>query len=305
VFDQRWLEYELLEKHSIRVVRQTLLELATTASVSGPSRILHVTSASNSDSVEISMVYFRAGYVPTDLPNEAHWTARLTLERSRAIKCPTIPLQLAGGKKVQEALSQPGVVERFFPASEGEAAASAVADLRETWMPMWALDAENPPSLSTSSSDVENNPGEEPLGTTLARRYAEKLVLKPQREGGGNNIYKGDIPAFLEGLSPEERRAWIAMALIVPPAWVGSYLVRAGVVGKSGSGEQDKLVRAETISELGVFGWVLFGNDEGAGVVRKERGDVGWLMRTKGVESNEGGVAAGFSVLDSVVLVEG
>lgn len=175
-------------------------------------------------------------------------------------------------------------------------------------MPMWALDTENPPALSTSFPDVERNPGE-PLGTTLARRHADKLVLKPQREGGGNNVYKGDIPAFLEGLSEEERKAWIAMALIVPPAGVGSYLVRAmsgaSGAGKSGTEESEKLVHADTISELGIFGWALFGKDEGNGVIRKERGDVGWLMRTKGVESNEGGVAAGFSVLDSVVLVDG
>ncbi|KAF8550546.1 glutathione synthase [Imleria badia] len=272
VFDQRWLDYALLEKHSIRVVRQTLLELATTASLSGPSRTLILTLPSNSDSpIEISTVYFRAGYVPTDFPTETHWTARLTLERSRAIKCPTIPLQLAGGKKVQEVLSQPGVVERFLSTSES----SAAEELRETWMPMWALDTENPPTLSASSPHAEVRSGE-PLGTSLARRHADKLVLKPQREGGGNNVYKGDIPAFLEGLSADERRAWIAMALIVPPAGIGSYLVRAA----SGAGQSTR-------------------------VVRKERGDVGWLMRTKGVESNEGGVAAGFSVLDSVVLVDG
>ena len=32
--------------------------------------------------------------------------------------------------------------------------------------------------------------------------------------------------------------------------------------------------------------------------------EVGWLVRTKGKDSNEGGVAAGFSVLDSIVLVD-
>ncbi|KAG6379415.1 glutathione synthase [Boletus reticuloceps] len=309
VFDQRWLEYELLEKHGIRVVHRTFLELATTTSLSGPSRTLLLTVPSNSIPIEISTIYFRAGYAPTDLPTETHWTVRLTLERSHAIKCPSIPLQLAGGKKVQETLSQPGVVERFFTTLESSVAASATAELRETWMPMWALDAENLPTLPTSFPDVERNPGE-PLGTTFARRHAENLVLKPQREGGGNNVYKGNIPAFLEALPAEERMAWIAMALIVPPAGIGSYLARA-VSGAGGAGqnkedeERPKLVCVETISELGIFGWALFGKDEGTGVVRKERGDVGWLMRTKGVESDEGGVAAGFSVLDSVVLVDG
>lgn len=272
-------------RHAIRVVHQTLVELATTASLSGPSRTLLLTLPSNANPIEISTVYFRAGYTPTDFPTETHWTARLTLERSRAIKCPSIPLQLAGGKKVQEVLSQPGVVDRFLES------ASDVAALRETWMSMWALDTDTPPTAF---------PGEpvagEPLGTTLARRHADRLVLKPQREGGGNNVYKSDIPPFLDGLVEEERRAWIAMALIVPPAGVGSYLVRA-----TSDVDTTRVVRTETISELGIFGWALFGKDMGC----KERGDVGWLMRTKGVESNEGGVAAGFSVLDSVMLVDG
>ena len=175
-------------------------------------------------------------------------------------------------------------------------------------MPMWALDSDNPPTLSAPFTGVKRKPGE-PFGTTRARQHADMLVLKPQREGGGNNIYKGDIPPFLDQLAEEERRAWIAMALIVPPARVGSYLLRVtsseGGTGQNEDVAQAKPVRAETISELGIFGWALFRKDEGANVVCKERGDVGWLMRTKSVESNEGGVATGFSVLDSVVLVDG
>jgi hypothetical protein len=31
--------------------------------------------------------------------------------------------------------------------------------------------------------------------------------------------------------------------------------------------------------------------------------EVGWLVRTKGTEGNEGGVTAGFSMSDNVVLV--
>ncbi|KIJ59048.1 hypothetical protein HYDPIDRAFT_118873 [Hydnomerulius pinastri MD-312] len=127
------------------------------------------------------------------------------------------------------------------------------------------------------------------------------LVLKPQREGGGNNVYKSDIPQFLETLSPQDRQAWIAMELIVPPAGVGGYLVRAGGMNGGAGALPEKTVRSETISELGIFGWALFSKEK----VVEEQGNVGWLMRTKGVESNEGGVAAGFSVLDSVVLVDG
>ena len=56
------------------------------------------------------------------------------------------------------------------------------------------------------------------------------------------------------------------------------------------------------MSELGMFGWALFGIEEGLERISEREG--GWLVRTKGTDSDEGGVAVGFSVLDSVVLVD-
>ena len=38
------------------------------------------------------------------------------MERSRAIKCPSAALHLAGTKKVQQVLASPGVLERYFKA---------------------------------------------------------------------------------------------------------------------------------------------------------------------------------------------
>jgi menaquinone-dependent protoporphyrinogen IX oxidase len=42
------------------------------------------------------------------------WDARLTIERSKAIKCPTIQYQLAGTKKIQQELARQGAVEKFI-----------------------------------------------------------------------------------------------------------------------------------------------------------------------------------------------
>ncbi len=53
------------------------------------------------------------------------------------------------------------------------------------------------------------------------------------------------------------------------------------------------------VSELGMFGWALFGEGK-----VKETESGGWLVRTKVRESDEGGVAVGFSVLDSGLLVD-
>lgn len=65
-----------------------------------------------SDSQEISVVYLRAGYGPSDYPSKMEWDARRLLELSQAIKCPTIMTQLAGCKKVQQVLASSRELER-------------------------------------------------------------------------------------------------------------------------------------------------------------------------------------------------
>ncbi|KAI0036289.1 glutathione synthase [Vararia minispora EC-137] len=296
IFDQRLLEYELLEAYNIRTLRQTFAELQTSASLSSTRALLtaggehtpnsprpphpthappvpHSPHAPNAP-IEAAVVYFRAGYTPTDYDGPKAYALRGLLERSRAIQCPSIALQLAGGKKVQEVLARPGVLERFVHDADDARA------LRETWVGMWGLDARRD----------EGAEEPEPAGTVLARARAPDLVLKPQREGGGNNVYRSSIPSFLSALPARERRAWIAMELIRPPAGVGGYLVRSGAP----RAHADRVV-----SELGVFGWALFGRGQG---VREQ--EAGWLVRTKADGVDEGGVAAGFSVLDSVLLVD-
>jgi glutathione synthase len=191
-------------------------------------------------------------------------------------------------------LTQPGVLEHFLCDEKkwGKAVFNAqhVHELRQSFMGMWGLDVGE--DLLTPDPDAMKS-GKEEFGTRKAREHSHTLVLKPQREGGGNNVYKDSIPDFLNKLPRQERQAWIAMELIVPPESTGNYLVRAGGADKAA-------VKVDVVSELGIFGWALFGGPAGE-VSEKE---VGWLVRTKGKESDEGGVATGFSVLDSILLVD-
>ncbi|CAL9003452.1 unnamed protein product [Prunus brigantina] len=62
----------------------------------------------------IAVVYFRAGYTPNDYPSESEWRARLLLEQSSAIKCPSISYHLAGTKKIQQELVKPNVLDLTF-----------------------------------------------------------------------------------------------------------------------------------------------------------------------------------------------
>lgn len=76
-----------------------------------------------------------------------------------------------------------------------------------------------------------------------------RFVLKPQREGGGNNIYGLDVrEAMLSMKDTKERCAWILMEKINPPLTKG-YMVRPG------GPQVPPLV--DLVSELGIFGVII------------------------------------------------
>lgn len=61
---------------------------------------------------EVAVVYFRTAYSPDQYHTEKDWDARLLCEMSRASNCPSVGYQLAGTKKVQQALATPGTLEK-------------------------------------------------------------------------------------------------------------------------------------------------------------------------------------------------
>lgn len=122
----------------------------------------------------------------------------------------------------------------------------------------------------------------------LDPKQCEAYVLKPQREGGGNNIYRGAIPDFLKSIPEAHWNSYILMELITPPP-VSNLILRNGIVEKGG-----------VICELGVYGTCLW--DQKTGEVYHNE-EAGYLLRTKGDKSEEGGVAAGFGCMDSCCLV--
>ncbi len=86
------------------------------------------------DGIEIAIVYFRSGYMPGFYHSELEWSARLLMERSKAIKCPSIQYHLAGTKKVQQELARPGVLESFLEDS------NQVKAVREVFTGLYSLD---------------------------------------------------------------------------------------------------------------------------------------------------------------------
>nr|XP_009592810.1 glutathione synthetase, chloroplastic [Nicotiana tomentosiformis]XP_016503442.1 PREDICTED: glutathione synthetase, chloroplastic [Nicotiana tabacum] len=255
MYDQHWLSASLREKHQVTTTRKTLAEIDAHGELLEDGTLVV-------DGEAVAVIYFRAGYAPSDYHAESEWSARLLMEQSRAVKCPSISYHLAGTKKIQQELAKPNVLERFLENKE------AIAKLRKCFAGLWSLDESN------TVKDAIERPG--------------LYVMKPQREGGGNNIYGEDVREALLKLQKEGTGsdAFILMQRIFPTV-SHSILMREGIPHKE-----------QTISELGIYGTYLRNKTE---VLINQQ--AGYLMRTKVSSSNEGGVAAGFAVLDSIYLV--
>uniref|UniRef100_A0A8C4F3P5 Glutathione synthetase n=1 Tax=Dicentrarchus labrax TaxID=13489 RepID=A0A8C4F3P5_DICLA len=246
IFDQRYIESELWKRYC------------------GRGAVLEETSQQLYDGQEVAVVYFRNGYMPQNYISEQTWDARLLMERSLAVKCPDISTHLAGTKKVQQVLTRPGVLEKFFPDQP-----QVVEQIRATFAGLYTLDM-----------------GDKTV--TMALEEPDRYVLKPQREGGGNNIYGSEICQVLQGVKGStERMAYILMDKI-HPAPVQNYLLRRDA----------PLQLNNCLSELGVFGTYV---RQGKDMVMNEC--VGHLLRTKSSEHSDGGVAAGVAVLDNPLLI--
>lgn len=125
------------------------------------------------------------------------------------------------------------------------------------------------------------------MAAANALNSPEKFVLKPQREGGGNNLYDEEMQAELKRVSPSERSGYILMERLYPPAYPNLIL------------RESQIVEGDVVSELGVFGFCLSDVKTREIVVD---GVAGHLLRSKLRDVLDGGVASGRAVLDSPFL---
>ena len=118
------------------------------------------------------MCYYRYGYRPADYSEQA-WEIRALMEGSRALQIPDIAMQLCGTKRMQQRLTDPAVIDRFLWDSSRED--------RERLNKLFAKQFSLAPS---------------PEGDRMAREAEscpDAWVLKPQREGGGNNYFRQEM----------------------------------------------------------------------------------------------------------------
>lgn len=251
----------------IRFVRRRFVDLHELITL-GPNKELLL-----NDSKEVAVVYFRYGYDPTNYNFREAWDVRLTLERSKAIKCPSINYHLSGAKKFQQVLNDQEQLERYVDAFDANRLSKAMCKF-------WPIDTGTPE-------------GEE--GFKVGLSSERNLVLKPQREGGGHNIFNQDIRPFLLSIAnSEERSQYILMEYIDSPRERNWLLLHDDIDDICRLNASDQLV-----SELGIFGSVI---SDGPNIIKNNA--AGYLIRSKKYGVNEGGVATGYAGISSLILYD-
>ena len=126
--------------------------------------------------VSAAAIYYRAGYTPDDYPTPTEWEGRRLVEHSGSVKSPDVFYHLFGSKKIQQVLARPEELRRFV---KDDAVRERLAS---TFAGLYAL------GEGDDSEIVER-----------AMREPSDFVLKPQREGGGNNLYDDELVRALGG----------------------------------------------------------------------------------------------------------
>lgn len=266
VFDQLLLQ-QALEGLGATVLRRTLTEL-TQASINGTGKAggseQRLTLATNQT---VDLLYFRTGYNVEDYANAAELTFRASLQQLALVQCPDVPLQLAGSKWLQAALTalvlsdQNNKLQRWgFTHTEHQQLRAVMVSLK----PVMALPYQQ-----------------------AQRLLQQGWLLKSQHEGGGS-VLRGE--AALQQLQvlhktgaerPDKQSGWLIMAPIQAAVRHEPLtLLRHETISQ----------QQATISELGMFS------------VGATHNYGGYLLRSKAATQLEGGVHRGGAVLDTIEL---
>lgn len=278
--DQFTLAMQLQEAHQVRSIRRTMSELHTSMVLKDngveEGRTKKPPTAIIDGRYLVTVFYFRCAYVPQDFVSEGCWQAREAIERSSAVKCPSIPTHLSGFKKIQQLLTDDAILSKFESSSEIR------SQLQSTFMTQWSLDA----------AEVGESVAEERIAAAIAE--PQRFVLKPQLEGGGNLLAGAALREALQ-LPPTDpfakrvRSEFILMERIQFPRTTGSVLRFGEVV----------TLKDNLCCELGIFGTILSESvDE---ILLNDA--AGTLVRSKAADFDDGGVMAGNAALDSLMLV--
>jgi glutathione synthase len=256
IFDQRLLEIALIER-GIKVVRATLEAI-------GEQGELHQGHLVFNGEVA-AITYFRAGYRPDELESKVARRGRQLIAQASTISVPDLPTHLAGTKKIQQVLTNPELLKLFLNEQD-------ISIVRSAFAQICPLDA------------TIEFAGKTMLAKEAAILQPEKFVLKPQREGGGFNLYGEELRQCLTNLQAGEGNAYILMERLYPPVSQGWGL------------REGKLWQGQVVHEIGQYGVLVAQGDR---LLTNQA--AGYLVRTKLADMNEGGISAGYGHLNSLM----
>ena len=264
VFDQRTIENELYEKYNILSKRLTLNEITKNCKVDEKGQISY-------EEKIISLFYFRAGYTPSDYKDEESWKGREMIELSTAIKVPNINLFLTTLKVFQYELTKPDILKKYI---NEELISNDIIRFFTKIYYLRDMDKEKQKELF---NQITSNP--------------HSYVIKPQREGGGNNYYDEKIIPLLpkdDSEPSDELLNSIIMERIEAPEYETLNLI-------------DEKVIVNTInSEFSVYGVIISSDDK----IYNINKSVGFLVRSKDKNAGEGGVIHGSGCVDLPCLMD-
>ena len=201
-----------------------------------------------------------------------------------AIKCPSIDFHLTTFKKYQQSFTDSSLLEKVL-----DGGCSDLESLKGIFSGLWSLEY-----LGQEGHEVNEI-------TERAIAEPHNFVLKPQKEGGGNNFFDDELKEkLLEAKASIGKETYLSTYLIMER--INTPLVKA-LMMKNG---QMRIVNS--LSELGIYSFILFdnstsGQDGLKGEYFHNHEIMGTLMRTKESHHNEGGINAGFAVIDTPFVV--
>jgi len=249
-FDQRAMQAELQLDEGVPVMRTTLDELGEQGQIVDDKVCFKGKRA--------AIAYFRAGYSPDHYQNELAWKGRRLLEHSDTISIPSVTIQLANTKKIQQVLSTREALEAFVSPQQA-------TDLLQSMVTILPVEEARQQALDDP----------------------ESWVLKPSREGGGNNYFGQDLVEQLRQMDARQSEAYILMESIRQHSFRAIRLV------------EEQVVDGPCATEMGHFSYAFWQpNREVPDFEETE----GYLLRTKDEANREGLVLGGYSFLDSACV---
>jgi glutathione synthase len=216
----------------------------------------------------VSVFYHRALYDLRDFPDEEAWATRERLEKTNAIKCPSLPYHMCGCKRVQQAFTRREVLNKFLTDDEATL-------LLQCMVPQFLLHDDSEVTRAAVADAIAN---------------PSKYVIKTQEEATGRLFSGQTVIDMLSIPASDPRYTRIRHDHLLMERIVGLKL-RGGIV------RDGVMAQEELESEFGTFGTIF---SDGETILSNVA--AGYVVRTKAAASEGGGVMSGVSVLDTVAV---